>query len=114
METEKQINELLKEFGLFYKWGELNELACWYKEHNCHQLSEYFFYACRFVKDFIEIVRSECKVLDDIEECLDDMIVSSGHDYAFYKAEGLVHFAELAMIKDQVLKSIAADIERNK
>ena len=98
-----QIDELINELGLCDKCREIAYKADWYNDMKSPSLSEYYRYAHRTVCDFIDSVRAECSTLEDIFELIELKQLVCRNDYVYYKSEGFMHFAELAMVANSTL-----------
>lgn len=92
----------------------LSVKADWYASNHTPSLSELCRSAQRTVHEVIDLVRDECKTLDDVDELLDTLRYDAWNMYKFYQDERFDHFAELAMMKYITLGDIVSDIERSK
>lgn len=107
--TIKDLDKMLTD-----KARELAAEADWYASNHTPSLSELCRYAQRTVHEVIDLVRDECKTLDDVDELLDLLRYDAWNMYKFYQEEHFDHLAELAITRKITLGDIVSDIERNK
>ncbi len=96
------------------KVRELSVAEDWYASNHTPSLSELCRYAQRTVHEVIDLVRDECKRLDDVDELLDLLCYDAWNMYKFYQEEHFDHLAELAITRKITLGDIVSDIARNK
>lgn len=106
------INELLESLKLHDKCRDLSATAKWYEDFSSPTLAEYCRYAHRSVCDLIDEIRAKCETLPEILSLVKELLYTSWNEYKFYQGEHFEHFAELAMVKNKVLDSIAFKIEK--
>lgn len=93
---------------------ELADEAEWYDSEHCPSLAELCRYSQRSVHHFIDLFRSECKTLDDVDELLDSFRYDAWNYYKLMQSEHFEHLAELAMARYLTFGELVTAVERNK
>lgn len=129
MENEEQVQKTAEELrqeaenrealqkltGLFTEIAE--ELATdgeWYDARNASGLAEQCRYCERGVLDIIELVQSECKTPDDVDELLDSFKNDAWETVKFLQSQHFEHLAELVVVQYMIFCELIAAVERNK
>lgn len=93
----------------------LSHIADFMDAYHQAELSAWFRYAQSCVLWIMDIIEdNKYKKLDDVEELLAEMNEESGDNVFRFKNTSFLKFAELAIIEQDIINSIRADIERNK
>lgn len=96
------------------KAREYGDTADWYDSFHAYSLSELNRYVHKAILDAIDVVRKECKAVDDIDELLDNVRYDYWNLYKKFQSEHFMHLADLAMFAYIAFGDVISLIELNK